>query len=127
MDKKAYNLKRTFEQPIVFYEFTDNFRINKGVRIDWVATFAIIELVLTLFFVWLLRPIVTAIPGIVVIYFTAMPYYLTKYIVKLKQDGKKLMFFLFDFLVYAFNIQLRNTKYSFDEEVQYYDKEIKFK
>ncbi|HHW7876908.1 TPA: TcpE family conjugal transfer membrane protein [Staphylococcus aureus] len=127
MDKKAYNLKRTFEQPIVFYEFTDNFRINKGVRIDWVATFAIIELILTLLFVWLLRPIVTAIPGIVVIYFTAMPYYLTKYIVKLKQDGKKLMFFLFDFLVYAFNIQLRNTKYSFDEEVQYHDKEIKFK
>ncbi|MDI9231257.1 TcpE family conjugal transfer membrane protein [Staphylococcus caprae] len=127
MDKKAYNLKRTFEQPIVFYEFTDNFRINKGVRIDWVATFAIIELILTLLFVWLLRPIVTAIPGIVVIYFTAMPYYLTKYIVKLKQDGKKLMFFLFDFLVYAFNIQLRNTKYSFDGEVQYHDKEIKFK
>ena len=127
MDKKAYNLKRTFEQPIVFYEFTDNFRINKGVRIDWVATFAIIELILTLLFVWLLRPIVTAIPGIVVIYFTAIPYYLTKYIVKLKQDGKKLMFFLFDFLVYAFNIQLRNTKYSFDEEVQYHDKEIKFK
>lgn len=127
MDKKAYNLKRTFEQPIIFYEFTDNFRINKGVRIDWVATFAIIELILTLLFVWLLRPIVTAIPGIVVIYFTAMPYYLTKYIVKLKQDGKKLMFFLFDFLVYAFNIQLSNTKYSFDEEVQYHDKEIKFK
>ncbi|HCX0063280.1 conjugal transfer protein, partial [Staphylococcus aureus] len=23
MDKKAYNLKRTFEQPIVMYEFTD--------------------------------------------------------------------------------------------------------
>lgn len=127
MDKKAYNLKRTFEQPIVFYEFTDNFRINKGVRIDWVATFTIIELILTLLFVWLLRPMITAIPGIVVIYFTAVPYYLTKYIVKLKQDGKKLMFFLFDFLVYAFNIQLRNTKYSFDEEVQYHDKEIKFK
>ena len=127
MDKKAYNLKRTFEQPIVLYEFTDNFRINKGVRIDWVATFTIIELILTLLFVWLLRPIITAIPGIVVIYFTAVPYYLTKYIVKLKQDGKKLMFFLFDFLVYAFNIQLRNTKYSFDEEVQYHDKEIKFK
>ncbi|MFW3529089.1 TcpE family conjugal transfer membrane protein [Staphylococcus caprae] len=127
MDKKAYNLKRTFEQPIVFYEFTDNFRINKGVRIDWVATFTIIELILTLLFVWLLRPIITAIPGIVVIYFTAVPYYLTKYIVKLKQDGKKLMFFLFDFLVYAFNIQLRNTKYSFDEEVQYHEKEIKFK
>ncbi|HDE0529643.1 conjugal transfer protein, partial [Staphylococcus aureus] len=26
MDKKAYNLKRTFEQPIVMYEFTDKFR-----------------------------------------------------------------------------------------------------
>ncbi|HDA1629123.1 TPA: conjugal transfer protein, partial [Staphylococcus aureus] len=25
MDKKAYNLKRTFEQPIVMYEFTDKF------------------------------------------------------------------------------------------------------
>ena len=72
----------------MFYEFTDNFRINKGVRIDWVATFTIIELILTLLFVWLLRPIITAIPGIVVIYFTAVPYYLTKYIVKLKQDGK---------------------------------------
>lgn len=44
-----------------------------------------------------------------------------------KKDGKKLMFFLFDFLVYTFNIQLRNTKYSFDGEVQYHDKEIKFK
>ena len=72
----------------MFYEFTDNFRINKGVRIDWVATFTIIELILTLLFVWLLRPMITAIPGIVVIYFTAVPYYLTKYIVKLKQDGK---------------------------------------
>lgn len=29
MDKKAYNLKRTFEQPIVFYEFTDNFELIK--------------------------------------------------------------------------------------------------
>ncbi|SUK60212.1 transposon-related protein [Staphylococcus aureus] len=41
MDKKAYNLKRTFEQPIVMYEFTDKFRINKGFRLDFWATFLI--------------------------------------------------------------------------------------
>ncbi|HDE3593032.1 TPA: conjugal transfer protein, partial [Staphylococcus aureus] len=42
MDKKAYNLKRTFEQPIVMYEFTDKFRINKGFRLDFWATFLIV-------------------------------------------------------------------------------------
>ncbi|GAB5874729.1 hypothetical protein JMUB7536_27600 [Staphylococcus aureus] len=38
MDKKAYNLKRTFEQPIVMYEFTGSYRWSKGIRLDWVGT-----------------------------------------------------------------------------------------
>ncbi|EYG90369.1 hypothetical protein V685_02011 [Staphylococcus aureus H50411] len=50
MDKKAYNLKRTFEQPIVMYEFTDKFRINKGFRLDFWATFLIVWFILFLLF-----------------------------------------------------------------------------
>ncbi|HAR6584729.1 TPA: conjugal transfer protein, partial [Staphylococcus pseudintermedius] len=53
--------------------------------------------------------------------------YLAKYINKLKQDGKKLFFFLLDFTVYLFSIQMKRSKYSFDEEVQYHNKKITFK
>lgn len=83
MDKKAYNLKRTFEQPIVMYEFTDKFRINKGFRLDFWATFLI---------VWFI-----------------------------------LFFFLWDFVIFVFNVQLRKVKLSYDEEVEYHDKKITFK
>lgn len=55
------------------------------------------------------------------------PYYITKYIVKLKQDGKKLFFFLWDFVIFVFNVQLRKVKLSYDEEVEYHDKKITFK
>ncbi|HDM8933107.1 TPA: conjugal transfer protein, partial [Staphylococcus aureus] len=52
---------------------------------------------------------------------------ITKYIVKLKQDGKKLFFFLWDFVIFVFNVQLRKVKLSYDEEVEYHDKKITFK
>ncbi|SUM02238.1 transposon-related protein [Staphylococcus aureus] len=58
MDKKAYNLKRTFEQPIVMYEFTDKFRINKGFRLDFWATFLIVWFILFLLFWYLLQPVI---------------------------------------------------------------------
>ncbi|WP_114621442.1 TcpE family conjugal transfer membrane protein [Staphylococcus aureus] len=118
MDKKAYNLKRTFEQPIVMYEFTDKFRINKGFRLDFWATFLIVWFILFLLFWYLLQPVIMSIGGLMFIYFTVAPYYITKYIVKLKQDGKKLFFFLWDFVIFVFNVQLRKVKLSYDEEVE---------
>ncbi|WP_239733426.1 TcpE family conjugal transfer membrane protein [Mammaliicoccus sp. J-M41] len=128
MDKKAYNLKRTFEQPIVFYEFTDNFRWNKGVRADWASTFIILEILLIILYVKGLSIIIGSIQGLTIIYFTALPYYLTKHLVKLKQDGKKLMFFLWDFILYIFTIQIKKTRFSYDEEVLYQNKsKIRFK
>ncbi|QNZ34553.1 conjugal transfer protein [Staphylococcus aureus] len=127
MDKKAYNLKRTFEQPIVMYEFTDKFRINKGFRLDFWATFLILWFILFLLFWYLLQPVIMSIGGLMFIYFTVAPYYITKYIVKLKQDGKKLFFFLWDFVIFVFNVQLRKVKLSYDEEVEYHDKKITFK
>ncbi|UXV29646.1 conjugal transfer protein [Mammaliicoccus sciuri] len=123
MDKKAYNLKRTFEQPIIFYEFTDNIRFNKGFRIDWVATFAVIELLLVILYFRGMNVIVSSIQGMTILYFTVLPYYSTKYLVKLKQDGKKLLFFLWDFIIYVLTIQLRKTHYAYDEEVYYRNKE----
>ncbi|SUK57605.1 transposon-related protein [Staphylococcus aureus] len=68
-----------------------------------------------------------SIGGLMFIYFTVAPYYITKYIVKLKQDGKKLFFFLWDFVIFVFNVQLRKVKLSYDEEVEYHDKKITFK
>ncbi|ALS71484.1 TcpE family conjugal transfer membrane protein [Staphylococcus aureus] len=125
MDKKAYNLKRTFEQPIVMYEFTNNARFSKGIRIDWVATFVALELILAILYFKLgFHYIVSVISGMKIIYFTALPYYMTKYLVKLKQDGKKLVFFLWDFITYVFNIQMRNVHYAYDEEVKYHNKKL---
>ena len=112
MDKKAYNLKRTFEQPIVMYEFTGSYRWSKGIRLDWVGTLFVIELILILLYLK---------AGF---NFTVLPYYMTKQLVKLKQDGKKLIFFLWDFMMYVFNIQMRNVHYAYDEEVKYHDKKI---
>lgn len=88
MDKKAYNLKRTFEQPIVMYEFTDGLKINKGLRVDFWVTFIIIWIVFLFAFLYLMKPLIMSISGLMFIYFTVAPYYLTKYVVKLKQDGK---------------------------------------
>ncbi|UXU60239.1 conjugal transfer protein [Staphylococcus agnetis] len=127
MDKKAYNLKRTFEQPIVMYEFTDGLKINKGLRVDFWITFIVIWIVFLLAFLSLLKPLIMSISGLMFIYFTVAPYYLTKYVVKLKQDGKKLFFFLWDFILYILNVQMKHVKYSFDEEVHYQNKKITFK
>lgn len=128
MDKKAYNLKRTFEQPIVFYEFTDKARWNKGLRMDWALTALCVELVLVILYFNGLRVVLSTLSGLTIIYFTIFPYYVTKYLVKLKQDGKKLIFFLWDFVVYLLNIQLRKVNYAYDEEIKYKDKKsIKFK
>ncbi|HDH6082997.1 MULTISPECIES: TcpE family conjugal transfer membrane protein [Staphylococcus] len=123
MDKKAYNLKRSFEQPIVMYDFTQNFSWSKGIRLDWVATFAVLEFVLIIAYLKFgLNILTSSIPGLTLIYFTAFPYYLTKNIVKLKQDGKKLIFFIWDFILYVLNIQMRNVRYAYDEEVKYLNK-----
>ncbi|WZW05688.1 TcpE family conjugal transfer membrane protein [Staphylococcus aureus] len=125
MDKKAYNLKRTFEQLIVMYEFTGSYRWSKGIRLDWVGTLFVIELILILLYLKAgFNTLTGLIPGLTIIYFTVLPYYMTKQLVKLKQDGKKLIFFLWDFMMYVFNIQMRNVHYAYDEEVKYHDKKI---
>lgn len=127
MDKKAYNLKRTFEQPIVMYEFTDSLRINKGIRLDFWLTFFALWTVLLLLFLWLLKPLIMSVSGFMFVYFTVVPYYTTKYIVKLKQDGKKLFFFLWDFILYVFTIQSKKARFCYDDQLQNIDTKITFK
>ncbi|KIX91234.1 conjugal transfer protein [Staphylococcus microti] len=127
MDKKAYNLKRTFEQPIVMYEFTDKIRFNKGIRLDFWGTFFVLILIETLLFFAFLKPIVMSVKGLPIIYFLILPYYATKYLVKLKQDGKKLYYFLVDFIKYVYNIQFKKVKYCYDDALHYATKKITFK
>ncbi|HDC6240228.1 TPA: conjugal transfer protein [Staphylococcus aureus] len=107
------------------YEFTGSYRWSKGIRLDWVDTLFVIELILILLYLKAgFNTLTGLIPGLTIIYFTVLPYYMTKQLVKLKQDGKKLIFFLWDFMMYVFNIQMRNVHYAYDEEVKYHDKKI---
>ncbi|MCU7557637.1 conjugal transfer protein [Macrococcus capreoli] len=124
--KKAYNLKKAFNQQVVIYDWGNGFKTPFGVNLEFGLTLLFVELIFFMMYKLFLHGIVNNISGLLIVYFTWFPWLVAKKIVKLKQDGKPLWFFIYEYLIYVYNIQIKNIVYSYDEPVRYKDK-VNFK
>ncbi|WBF53983.1 TcpE family conjugal transfer membrane protein [Macrococcoides canis] len=121
-NKKAYNLKKAFNQQVVIYDWGNGFKTPFGVNLEFGLTLLFVEAIFVFMYYFFLHGFVNSISGLPIVYFTWFPWLLSKKIVKLKQDGKPLWFFIYEYVKYVYNIQLKNMMYSYDEPVQYKNK-----
>lgn len=125
MRKEAYNFKEAFEHPVIIRQITDKFALPFGVRLSRIIVFAVV-----LFLMWVWRDffniIASLIPGLGIVLYIGVPYLVSGWLLKINVDGKKLHYFLYDYMIYLFTFKLPKKKFSHDEEVLYLEqKEIR--
>ncbi|PEV08567.1 TcpE family conjugal transfer membrane protein [Bacillus cereus] len=124
-EKEAYNFKGIMEHPVTLYKL-GKYTLPFGITLVRFVLFILIFLILLVF-----RDIVlklgSLIPGLTLILFLGIPYYLSGFLTKQKYNGKKIFNFMYDFFDYFFNIYLPKRMYCNDEEVLYSnEKEVIF-
>lgn len=122
---KTFNLKQSFEQPIVIYELSETFRLRKGISVDRVGAFVIIFLI-CLFLRVVFRNFFDLFPYSTILMVGVIPFFLSKMLVSIKSNGKKLFWFLYDYIIYSWYFKIRRQKISYDEFV-YNPANTKFK
>ncbi|ARF67296.1 hypothetical protein B7C51_08420 [Paenibacillus larvae subsp. pulvifaciens] len=124
--KEAYNYKKVFEEPYVIYQITRNVIIPFGIPVTksiiFLIVFGIMALCWRFFFA-----LGKAIPGMIPVLYVGIPYGISTLVMRIKPNGKKLPYFLWDLWMYYTGIFLPKKKYAGDQEVLYLDqKEIRF-
>lgn len=122
---KTFNLKQSFEQPIVIYELSETFRLRKGISVERVGAFVIIFLI-CLFLRVVFRSFFDLFPYSTILMVGVIPFFLSKMLVSIKSNGKKLFWFLYDYIIYSWYFKIRRQKISYDEFV-YNPTNTKFK
>ncbi|MBF0812029.1 conjugal transfer protein [Staphylococcus xylosus] len=122
---KTFNLKQSFEQPIVIYELSETFRLRKGISVERVGAFVIIFLI-CLFLRVVFRNFFDLFPYSTILMVGVIPFFLSKMLVSIKSNGKKLFWFLYDYIIYSWYFKIRRQKISYDEFV-YNPANTKFK
>lgn len=124
--KLIFNYKQIFEEPFVIYQITKKMTITWGIPVAKAVIFVIIELLMvaTRNF-WF--TIGNFIPGLSILLFVGLPYVISTALLKIKPNGKKIHFFLYDLMVYFFTIKLTKSRFAGDQKVLYLtEKEIRF-
>ncbi|MGG3652588.1 hypothetical protein CON94_09145 [Bacillus pseudomycoides] len=117
--KENFNLKQIFTHPITLYKF-GKYSLPFGVSLVRFTVGLVILLIMFIFKKFFMA-IGSMIPGLTVLLYGGIPFFLSGYLVKKKYDGKKIIYFLYDFTDYFFSVYVRKTKYCNDEVVQYMD------
>ncbi|HAB0009974.1 TPA_asm: hypothetical protein GIN74_11285 [Listeria monocytogenes] len=124
--KLIFNYKQIFEEPFVIYQITKKMTITWGIPVAKAVIFVIVALLMvaTRSFWFALG---NFIPGLSILLFAGVPYVISTALLKIKPNGKKLHFFLYDLMVYFFTIKLPKSRFSGDQKVLYLtEKEIRF-
>ncbi|EAE8754664.1 TPA: TcpE family conjugal transfer membrane protein [Listeria monocytogenes] len=123
--KEAYNYKEAFEHPIMIFQLTDKFVLPFGVRLSRIIAFAVVLLIMLLFrdFFFAIGSIV---PGFSLVIFGGLPFLVSGWLLKINVDGKKLHYFLYDFILYFFSQKIGKKKFCNDMEVHYHNEKVEF-
>lgn len=119
MKKEAFNYKGAFGQPIIIREVTDKVSLPMGgARLSRIIIFAI-----TLFFMWLFRSFINSIgalmPGLTLVLYLGVPFFLSGILLKIKANGKQLHYFIWDYLIYLFTIKIGKKHFANDQKTRY--------
>lgn len=120
-DKNLYNYTKPLKEPMKIRRIKSFVISKKGIPV----TSIIIGLLLfVLFFV--INKIIPFTNVLGVIYYS-IPLLLTYLIVNINPDGKNILLYLYDYFVWKINISSKKRVFSYDEEVLYRQKNIRFR
>src|SRR5699024_3885925 len=119
----TFNFKQVLDHPITLYRF-GKLTLPFGIGLARIVLFILILLIMLLFhrYINALMPISS---GYVIVY-GGIPYLLSHILLKFRKDGKKIHYFIFDFLRYFFSIYLRKKRYYNDQDVLYLNEKATF-
>lgn len=120
-DKNLYNYTKPLKEPMKIRRIKSFVISKKGIPV----TSIIIGLLLfVLFFV--INKIIPFTNVLGVIYYS-IPLLLTYLIVNINPDGKNILLYLYDYFIWKINISSKKRVFSYDEEVLYRQKNIRFR
>ncbi|WP_254434317.1 conjugal transfer protein [Halobacillus sp. Marseille-Q1614] len=115
--KVTYNYKRVFQHPITLYRIGD-VRLPYGIALLRVTVACVILGIMLLF-----RDVVNAVgsimSGLTLVLYVGIPYLLSGFLLKKSFNGKRIHYFMYDFMRYFFGWYLPKKRIANDEEVLY--------
>lgn len=120
-DKNLYNYTKPLKEPMKIRRIKSFVISKKGIP---VTSIIIGALFFVLFFV--VNKIIPFTNVLGVVYYS-IPLLLTYLIVNINPDGKNILLYLYDYFIWKINISSKKRVFSYDEEVLYRKKNIKFR
>ncbi|MFE7083398.1 TcpE family conjugal transfer membrane protein [Priestia megaterium] len=114
---EPYNFKRTFNDPITLYTI-GKFTLPFGIGLMRAVLFLLVFGLMFLFRGFFLA-IGGIIPGLTLVLYGGIPFVVSHYLLKKDPQGKKLLLYLYDLIVYFFGVYLPKKKYANDTEIAY--------
>jgi len=120
--QNPYNFKQVLDHPVTLYRL-GKLTLPFGISLARMVLFGVILILMLIFH----KPINMVIPyNAQVVVYAGVPFYLSKFFLKFKKDGKKIHRFLFDFTQYIFTIYIPKKRYCNDQEVLYTNDKVTF-
>lgn len=120
-DKNLYNYTKTLKEPMKIRRIKSFVISKKGIT---VTSIIIGILLFVLFFV--INKIIPFANVLGVIYYV-IPLLLTYLIVNINPDGKNILLYLYDYFIWKISISSKKRVFSYDEQVLYRQKNIRFR
>lgn len=120
-DKNLYNYTKPLKEPMKIRRIKSFVISKKGIP---VTSIIIGALFFVLFFV--VNKIIPFTNVLGVVYYS-IPLLLTYLIVNINPDGKNILLYLYDYFIWKINISSKKRVFSYDEEVLYRKKNLKFR
>ncbi|MGX7080976.1 TcpE family [Gemella morbillorum] len=118
--KSLYNYTKALKEPMKIRQIKGYTISRNGIRVVTVAIFFVIA-----FLFYILDRIIPMVKVMGYAYY-GFPIFITWAIININVDGKSMVIYLYDYLKWKIGINMKNKKYSFDEEIKYRSKHIKF-
>jgi hypothetical protein len=118
--KNLYNYTKALKEPMKIRQIKGYVISRNGIRVITLAIFFIV------FFLFYLIDRIIPMVKIIGYSYYGLPFILTWVIININVDGKSMVVFLYDYFNWKVKINMKNRKYSYDEEIKYRSKNIKF-
>ncbi len=126
MAKELYNYKEVYETPFTVQKFTKNFSLNNPFPLAKIVIFVVTFFLLLVFFRKPIGAIGSVITGLDKVIYGGVPYLVSKYLMKLQPDGKRLHYYLKDIVLFFFKVKLPKKQYCHDKEVKHIQAQVVF-
>lgn len=126
MQKRTYNYRNVFNEPIKIKQLTQNFSLPYLIKLRDILIYLITIFLIFVLFHSIVSFISSYVPLFTMLFYIGVPYLMVRLIEKVQPDGKNIFWFLWDYVSFYFEYLQPKKKICHDTKVNYIDQSVVF-